>query len=131
MFKNYNFKILIFSLLLITMIFFIVLALLYKINYKKNILVEIEINNQNQMNFKINSNLYYEINKNSKILIEQKYAKNNENFYLKIKEIKNIKNDVFNVVLFHSTNLKIKPNTRILGKIILSQKSNIFDFIFH
>ncbi|WP_165001311.1 MAG1140 family protein [Mesomycoplasma neurolyticum] len=113
------------------MIFFIVLALLYKINYKKNILVEIEINNQNQMNFKINSNLYYEINKNSKILIEQKYAKNNENFYLKIKEIKNIKNDVFNVVLFHSTNLKIKPNTRILGKIILSQKSNIFDFIFH
>ncbi|WP_033160925.1 MAG1140 family protein [[Mycoplasma] collis] len=128
--KNYNFKILIFFIFLTTIVFILVLFFLYKLEHKKIVFVEIKINEKKELNFEINSEIYYKINRNTPIIIDKKFSKNNEDIFLKIREIKNIESDIFNVSLLKFKNLKIQPNTKITGGILIEKTSNIFEFIF-
>nr|WP_156933525.1 hypothetical protein [[Mycoplasma] collis] len=98
--------------------------------HKKIVFVEIKINEKKELNFEINSEIYYKINRNTPIIIDKKFSKNNEDIFLKIREIKNIESDIFNVSLLKFKNLKIQPNTKITGGILIEKTSNIFEFIF-
>nr|WP_156925610.1 hypothetical protein [Mesomycoplasma molare] len=99
------------------------------IDLNEKINVKIQVDEKRNLYFNVNSNIYFLIKKKNWVLVDKLYSKNGQNIILKIREIKNIKNDLFNVSLIYNNNLKIVPNSIIEGYLILNKKVNIINLI--
>ncbi|UWD34441.1 MAG1140 family protein [Mesomycoplasma molare] len=111
------------------LLFIISLFLIKNIDLNEKINVKIQVDEKRNLYFNVNSNIYFLIKKKNWVLVDKLYSKNGQNIILKIREIKNIKNDLFNVSLIYNNNLKIVPNSIIEGYLILNKKVNIINLI--
>lgn len=111
------------------LLFIISLFLIKNIDLNEKINVKIQVDEKRNLYFNVNSNIYFLIKKKNWVLVDKLYSKNSQNIILKIREIKNIKNDLFNVSLIYNNNLKIVPNSIIEGYLILNKKVNIINLI--
>ncbi|MGZ9428686.1 hypothetical protein [Mycoplasma sp. 1012] len=123
-------NLIIFLSILLFFIFIISIFVITNIKENEQIPISITVNNKKELNFEIDTNTFLSIKKSSYIIIKKTYLKDEDKeTLLFIKEIKNIKNNVFNVRLSQNSNLKIVPNSLIYANLVLTKYKNFIEFI--
>ncbi|MGZ9413414.1 MAG1140 family protein [Mycoplasma sp. AC157] len=123
-------NLIIFLSILLFFIFIISIFLITNIKENEQIPISITVNNKKELNFEIDTNTFLSIKKSSYIIVKKPYLKDEDKeTLLFIKEIKNIKNNVFNVRLSQNSNLKIVPNSLIYANLVLTKYKNFIEFI--
>ncbi|WGI36918.1 MAG1140 family protein [Mesomycoplasma lagogenitalium] len=128
--KNYKNPTYLIIISFLFLIFFITtLFLFYKVKMQESIWININIDEKKELSFEINSSIYYNIKNSSFIMIDKKFFDGKNDVILKIREIKNIKEDIFNVKLVSGARLNVVPNSTIPAQLIFTTSKNIFNFI--
>ncbi|AEC45639.1 MAG1140 family protein [Mesomycoplasma hyorhinis] len=112
------------ALLLISLVIF--LYYFYWLKFHNKVAIKIEVDDYKKLSFTINSDLLYKIKKDAYVILSYK----KQDFYLKIKQINNISNDIFQVNLFFSSKLNfLKPKTSYNAFLVLKEVNN-FVYLF-
>ncbi|AFX74273.1 hypothetical protein MOS_348 [Mesomycoplasma hyorhinis SK76] len=98
----------------------------YWLKFHNKVAIKIEVDDYKKLSFTINSDLLYKIKKDAYVILSYK----KQDFYLKIKQINNISNDIFQVNLFFSSKLNfLKPKTSYNAFLVLKEVNN-FVYLF-